>query len=110
MVQIGRYLSLSIFATRAGRPGARDRCARACGLPHSELCRHPGSFRSMAGLYTPLPTLRRRPSDVCARLGASVVRYSFTVRDLHPLLLAGLPVHAANLQRPEGSRRCRRGD
>jgi len=28
-----------------------------------------------------------------ARLGASVVRYSFTVMDLHHLLLAGLPAH-----------------
>src|ERR1700730_5318764 len=28
-----------------------------------------------------------------ARLGASAVHYSFTVRDLHPLLLTGLPAH-----------------
>ena len=28
-------------------------------------------------------------ANVCARLGADVDRYSFTVRDLHPLLLAG---------------------
>jgi hypothetical protein len=28
-----------------------------------------------------------------ARLGASVERYSFTVMDLHHLLLAGLPTH-----------------
>jgi len=28
-----------------------------------------------------------------ARLGASVDRYSFTVMDLHHLLLAGLPTH-----------------
>ena len=31
----------------------------------------------------------------CARLGASVVCYSFTVMDLHHLLLAGLPAHSA---------------
>jgi len=31
-------------------------------------------------------------SDV-ARLGAGVDRYSFTVMDLHHLLLAGLPAH-----------------
>src|SRR6266478_9720658 len=36
-------------------------------------------------------------TDVCARLGADVVRYSFIVRDLHPLLLAGLPAHSENL-------------
>jgi hypothetical protein len=28
-------------------------------------------------------------TDTCARLGADVDRYSFTARDLHPLLLAG---------------------
>jgi hypothetical protein len=32
-------------------------------------------------------------ADACARLGADVVRYSFIVGDLHPLLLAGLPAH-----------------
>jgi hypothetical protein len=32
-------------------------------------------------------------TDACARLGADVVRYSFTVVDLHHLLLAGLPAH-----------------
>jgi hypothetical protein len=30
-------------------------------------------------------------ADACARLGADVDRYSFTVRDLHPPLLAGFP-------------------
>jgi hypothetical protein len=30
----------------------------------------------------------------CARLGASVDRYSFTAGDFHPLLLAGLPAHS----------------
>src|SRR6266446_10102388 len=45
-------------------------------------------------------------ADVCARLGADVDRYSFTVRDLHPLLLAGLPAHSENLH---GSRQPARG-
>jgi len=36
-------------------------------------------------------------ADVCARFGADVGRYSFTVRDLHPLLLAGLPAHSETL-------------
>jgi hypothetical protein len=35
-------------------------------------------------------------TNACARLGADVDRYSFTVRDLHPLLLAGF---AARFQR-----------
>ena len=35
-------------------------------------------------------------TDVCARLRADVDRYSLTVRDLHPLLLAGLPAHSNN--------------
>ena len=33
-------------------------------------------------------------ADDDARLGAGVVRYSFTVMDLHHLLLAGLPAHS----------------
>ena len=37
-----------------------------------------------------------------ARLGAGVGRYSFTVMDLHHLLLAGLPAHSHN--------RCHRED
>jgi hypothetical protein len=32
-------------------------------------------------------------ANVCARLGADVVRYAFIVVDLHHLLLAGLPAH-----------------
>ena len=36
-------------------------------------------------------------ADVCARLRADVGRYSFTVRDLHLLLLAGLPAHSETL-------------
>ena len=38
-------------------------------------------------------------TDVCARLRADVGRYSFIVRDLHPLLLAGLPAHSETLHR-----------
>jgi len=34
-------------------------------------------------------------ADTCARLGADVVCYTFTVADSHHLLLAGLPAHAA---------------
>jgi hypothetical protein len=32
-------------------------------------------------------------ADICARLGASADRYSFTATDFHRLLLAGLPAH-----------------
>jgi len=32
-------------------------------------------------------------ADNCARLGADVVRYTFTAVDSHHLLLAGLPAH-----------------
>ena len=35
-------------------------------------------------------------ADDGARLRADVGRYSFTVRDSHPLLLAGLPAHSKN--------------
>ena len=34
----------------------------------------------------------------CASLGAGVVRYAFTVTDLHHLLLAGLPAHYVKFQ------------
>src|SRR6266487_6123819 len=37
-----KLLHMPGSATTPGRPGARDRRARAYGLPHSELCRHPG--------------------------------------------------------------------
>jgi hypothetical protein len=38
-------------------------------------------------------------ADVCARLRADVDRYSFIVRDLHPLLLVGLPAHSEKLHK-----------
>ena len=43
----------------------------------------------MAGLCTPLLTLRRALADTGARLGADAVRYSFIAADFHHLLLAG---------------------
>ena len=42
-------------------------------------------------------------AGACARLGADVDRYSFTVRDLHPLLLAGF---AGALRKPTQKRTC----
>ena len=47
----------------------------------------------MAGLCTPLPTLRPALTSDGARLGADVDCYSFIVSDLHRLLPAGLPAH-----------------
>jgi hypothetical protein len=47
----------------------------------------------MAGLCSPLPTLRRVLANANARLGVDVDRYTFIVVDLHHLLLAGLPAH-----------------
>ena len=41
--------------------------------------------------FAPYLTVRR------AWLGDSMVCYTFTVRDLHPLLLAGLPAHCASI-------------
>ena len=38
-------------------------------------------------------------ADAAARLGADVDRYSFTVTDLHRLLLAGLPAHYRQIYR-----------
>ena len=50
-------------------------------------------------------SLRSRFTQICARLGADVVRYSFIVVDLHHLLLASLPAHLCkNAAAPKRSR------
>jgi hypothetical protein len=68
----------SAFAT-ASAPGLYPYAAQwlACELP----------YRRFAFTLT----------DADARLGAGVVRYSFTVSDFHRLLLAGLPAHCEKL-------------
>jgi len=43
----------------------------------------------MAAYALPYRRFADALADVCARLGADAVRYSFIVRDSHPLLLAG---------------------
>ena len=48
-------------------------------------------------VHSPADAFAGALAGVCARLGADVDRYSFTVWDLHPLLLAGLPAHSENL-------------
>ena len=82
--------------TTPGRPGARDGAPGrvAFRISHCVGTRNRNFRGSMAGLCVPLSTLRLRPYGHRARLGADVDRYSFIVRDLHPLLLAGLPAHA----------------
>jgi len=55
---------------------------------------------SMAGLCTPLPTLRHALAGVCARSGPVRVA-TLHVRDFHPLLLAGLPAHSETCTLPE---------
>lgn len=47
----------------------------------------------------PLPTLRQRPLRASAHGFGADARYSFIVRDFHPLLLAGLPAHSEDLHR-----------
>ena len=51
-----------------------------------------GLFRgSMAGLCAPLSTLRRDPRGPLRMTRGRCGSLSFIARDLHPLLLAGLP-------------------
>jgi hypothetical protein len=91
------FASLGVLGVLAWRPAiartrsSRREVSRRYGLP---LCRHRDD-RSFAvqWLACALPCL----ADACARLTADSDRYSFTVRDLHPLLLAGLPAHSETL-------------
>src|SRR5258707_12808713 len=75
---------------------------------HIRNCVGPRDDRSFAvqWLACALPCRRFADAlaDVCARLRADVGRYSFTVWDLHPLLLAGLPAHSETLHRSRPSR------
>jgi hypothetical protein len=52
----------------------------------------------MAGLHAPLSTLRRTPHGMLRMTRVGVVRYTFTVMDLHHLLLTGLPAHYINFR------------
>jgi hypothetical protein len=106
---------ISRFPRKKHRPRARvsdyaepTGCSRSrtrsCCLPPCRRRRRSGwiLFRSSIacpsegwGLAHALPC-QRFASHLAVRnawLGASVVRCSFTARDLHPLLLAGLPAH-----------------
>ena len=44
-------------------------------------------------MHSPVNASRRSSRIVAHDFGVDVVRYAFTVRDLHPLLSAGLPAH-----------------
>ena len=82
--------------TTPGRPRACDGARRrtAFRYTHSVGTRNQFSFaaRWLACTY-PCRRFADILTDVCARLGADVVRYSFIVVDLHHLFLAGLPAH-----------------
>jgi hypothetical protein len=77
---------------RGRRPGidSRWRAHVAFHTPNCVGIRNDRSF-AVQWLAYDLPCRRFADilADACAPLGADVDRYSFTVRDLHPLLLAG---------------------
>jgi hypothetical protein len=79
-------------ATTPDRPGARD-IAPVHVAFHGRNCVGIRVDRSFAAQWLAYALPYRRFADIladaCARLGADVDRYSFTARDLHPLLLAG---------------------
>src|SRR6266446_5561148 len=96
------------FCTCQGLRPRRVVQALANGAPvrvafHIRNCVGTRDDRSFAVQWLACALPCRRFADalagVCARLGASAGRYSFTVRDFHPLLLAGLPAHSETLHR-----------
>ena len=82
--------------TTPGRPRACDGARRRVAFRYTDSVgtRNQFSFAAqwLACTY-PCRRFADTLADACARLGADVVRYSFIVGDLHPLLLAGLPAH-----------------
>ena len=103
--------------TTPDRPGARNgasgrvafRKMHCVGIQNRKLSRLNGWPMRPPVNASPRPS--RAPAH---ELGADVDRYSFIARDLHPLLLAGLPAHAflfrfAPVTGPNGmTLRCRR--
>jgi hypothetical protein len=83
-------------STAPGRPSARTnvlghmafRFANGVGTRNS--CTFTAQWLACA---LPYRRFAAALADDDARLGAGVVRYSFTVMDFHHLLLAGLPAH-----------------
>jgi hypothetical protein len=79
-------------ATTPDRPGARGIAPVRIAF-HGRNCVGIRDDKSFAAQWLAYALPYRRFADIlanaCARLGANVDRYSFTERDLHPLLLAG---------------------
>jgi hypothetical protein len=79
-------------ATTPDRPGARDIAPVRVAF-HGRNCVGIRDDKSFAARWLAYALPYRRFADIladaCARLGVNVDRYSFTERDLHPLLLAG---------------------
>src|SRR5215469_309041 len=83
--------------TTPGRPGTRARAPVRVAFRDLKRVgtRDSTSFAAQWLAYA-LPCRRFAVTlaGANARLGAEVVRYTFLVEDLHPLLLAGLPAHS----------------
>ena len=83
-------------STTPGRPSARVGALGRIAFRYTDSVGTRDQF-SIAARWLACTFPYRRFADIladaCARLGADAVRYSFIVRDLHPLLLAGLPAH-----------------
>src|ERR671930_133280 len=82
-------------STTPGRPGARDGAPVRVAFRTRNSVGTRGLAFAAPWLAYALPYRRFVAvlTDVNARLGADVGRYSFIVVDLHHLLLAGLPAH-----------------
>ena len=87
---------MPVSSTTPGRSGACDRAPDrvALRLVDSVSTQIKGIFEAQWLAYAfPCRRFADALAGACARLGADVVRYSFTAVDLHHLLLAGLPAH-----------------
>ncbi|HEX5934744.1 MAG TPA: hypothetical protein VFY63_11315, partial [Pseudorhizobium sp.] len=83
-------------ATTPGRAGPRDLAPARVAFRrgYGVGTRDNPSFAAQWLAYaSPCRRFDHPLAGMIARLGASVVRYSFTVEDFHLLLLAGLPAH-----------------
>ena len=86
-------------ATALGRAGARNSApARVAFRQQNDVGTQKKADFAAQWLAYAIPYRRFAEvlADNCARLGADVVCYSFTVADSHHLLLADLPAHSAN--------------
>jgi hypothetical protein len=82
--------------TTPGRPRAGDSARRRTAFRYTDSVGTREQFSFAAPWLACTYPCRRFAdilTDVCARLGADVARYTFIAVDLHHLLLAGLPAH-----------------